>query len=377
MSAKFYKSVKKKLPISAQNKANGTRSEESDFFKLTNNTLCLEDGTVFDGVSPIGQSLATSGEIVFNTGMSGYVESLTDPSYESQILVFTYPLIGNYGVRLADVESSKIQVRGVVMGHLDTTYNPKVADMSLPQWLKTQSIFVLSGVDTRSLTKYLRSQGTMQGTLGSRTYSTNQMKESRDKSQRIVKEYNRSATKKIILIDCGAKENILRSLLRRDYRIKRVSAGYDFTDEIYDGIVISNGPGDPTDYTETITIVGKAMTKNKPIFGICLGSQIMALAAGAQTYKLKFGHRGHNQPCIDIHNQHCYMTSQNHGYAVDEHSLPPDWEVQFRNLNDRSVEGIRHTSKPFFAVQFHPEASPGPTDTAWLFNRFDEHLHEI
>ena len=184
--------------------------------------------------------------------------------------------------------------------------------------------------------------------------------------------YNKEHSKKIVLVDCGAKDNILQSLLKMPVQVIRVPAGYDFTDEDYDGVVYSNGPGDPTDYQPTIDIARKVIAGNKPVFGICLGNQIMALAAGATTYKLPFGHRGHNQPCMEIKSKRCYITSQNHGYAIDEKSLPKTWAVSFRNLNDNSVEGIQHKTKPFFSVQFHPEACPGPTDTAWLFEKFGE-----
>lgn len=366
--------MKNNLPISVQNNVNGNRSEKSVFFTFTSNALCLEDGTIFYGISPKEQQSVTAGEVVFTTGMTGYVESLTDPSYKGQILVFTYPLIGNYGVQLQNVESSRIQVGGVIINHLDESQNSMNADVSLLHWLKAQSIPILAQVDTRSLTKHLRSRGTMHGIVGSRTYTPHMIFTDSDTQLSSVKKYNPKGAKKIILVDCGVKENIVRLLVQRDYQVTRVPAQYDFANELYDGIVLSNGPGDPTDYTKTIASVKNSLSKGKPIFGICLGSQIMALAAGAQTYKLKFGHRGHNQPCIDLQNQSCYMTSQNHGYAINDGSLTSDWEVNFRNLNDNSVEGIRHKTKPFFAVQFHPEASPGPTDTTWLFNRFNELL---
>jgi carbamoyl-phosphate synthase small subunit len=186
--------------------------------------------------------------------------------------------------------------------------------------------------------------------------------------------YNKKNKKRVILVDCGAKENILRSLLKLPVQVLRVPLDYDYSAEAFDGVVISNGPGDPTDYKTTVAITKKVLNGNKPVFGICLGNQIIALAAGAKTFKLAYGHRGHNQPCIELPSEHCYITSQNHGYAVDEKSLPKNWSVSFRNLNDNSVEGIMHKSKPFFAVQFHPEASPGPTDTGWLFERFNQAL---
>lgn len=334
--------------------------------------LHLNDGKVFTGDVPLWQTENYSGEVVFNTGMTGYVESLTDPSYAGQILVFTYPLIGNYGVDLEVAESSKIQVSGVVVSEVASHYSHAQADRSFLDWLQSQDVPILTGVDTRALTKYLRTRGTMAGTIGHEGASGLELKlpsttfVSIDTSM----SYNAEKTKKIILVDCGTKENIARSLAGLDVHVKRVPLDYDYTQEVYDGVVISNGPGDPTDYVKTIEIARKAMKIGKPLFGICLGNQIMALAAGAQTYKLKYGHRGHNQPCIDVYTERCYITSQNHGYAINEATLPRGWSVSFRNLNDDSVEGIQHVSKPFFSVQFHPEACPGPTDTAWLFERF-------
>ena len=178
----------------------------------------------------------------------------------------------------------------------------------------------------------------------------------------------------MVLVDCGAKENIFRELMKLPVRVRRVPANYDYTTETYDAVLLSNGPGDPTNYQPTIDVAKKAIKLGKPIFGICLGSQIMGLAAGAKTYKLPFGHRGHNQPCMELATQRCYITSQNHGYALNEKTLPVGWRVSFRNLNDNSIEGIEHMSKPFFSVQFHPEACPGPTDTAWLFEKFSKSL---
>lgn len=301
--------------------------------------------------------------------MTGYVESLTDPSYANQILVFTFPLIGNYGVQLTQTESHKIQVAGVVVSEAAVNFSHSQAGSSLLQWLHNQAVPILTGVDTRALTKHLRSRGTMIGAIGQKPPATI----GASIASAIVDKptvYNHHYKKTVILVDCGAKGNILRSLLDLPVRVMVVPHDYDYTTEDYDGVLISNGPGDPTDYQATIQIAAKAMKRDKPVFGICLGTQIMALAAGAKTYKLLFGHRGHNQPCMELDSQKCFITSQNHGYAIDEKTLPVNWKVSFRNLNDNSIEGIAHKTKPFFAVQFHPEACPGPTDTRWLFERF-------
>lgn len=341
----------------------------ADFF--VPGIITLRDGTVFDGMVPDGQDGMRSGEVVFNTGMTGYVESLTDPSYHNQILVFTYPLIGNYGVNIQDGESEKIQVSGVVVSELAMNWSHAGSDRSLLTWLKEQDIPVITGVDTRALTKHLRVHGTIPGAISRDTVKPGDIKV--DQSFVTIDKptlYGKQDAKKVILVDCGAKENIVRSLLDMNVQIQRVPYDYDYSHEEYDGVLLSNGPGDPTDYAVTIEIAKKALANEKPIFGICLGSQILGLAAGATTYKLPFGHRGHNQPCLNDQQGRAYITSQNHGYALDEKTLPSGWRVSFRNLNDGSVEGIEHVNKPFFAVQFHPEAAPGPTDTAWLFERF-------
>jgi carbamoyl-phosphate synthase small subunit len=363
------------LVVSKNSKERSNRSERSDFLINKPSQLYLQDGAVFDGLAPDWQQGEYPGEVVFNTGMTGYVESLTDPSYANQILVFTYPMIGNYGVQIKDAESDKIQVAGVIVSELARAGSHADSAMSLLQWLHSQDIPVLSGVDTRALTKHLRSKGTMLGSISGHPVKLSGIKlvaQAAVLSRPII--YNKKFAKKIILVDCGAKENILRSLLKLSVQVKRVPVDYDYTNEAYDGVVLSNGPGDPTDYQPTIAITRKALSSNKPVFGICLGSQVMALAAGAKTYKLPYGHRGHNQPCMEIESQRCYITSQNHGYAIEEASLPKNWSAWFRNLNDKSIEGIKHNTKPFFSVQFHPEASPGPTDTAWLFERFKEAL---
>jgi carbamoyl-phosphate synthase small subunit len=338
--------------------------------------LILETGEVFHGQSPAKLQEMHFGEVVFNTGMVGYVESLTDPSYAGQILVFTYPLIGNYGVSSeSDWESKKIHVKGVVMSELAPFYSSHSAHRSLSDWLQQQNIPHLIGVDTRAVTKRLRNQGVIPGAIAPGSNKPHQfeqfekidwVKEVSIKEPRLYG----SGEKLIIVVDCGIKENIIRSLLEYPVKLKRVPYDYDFTNETYDGVFISNGPGDPMHCQKTISILKKSMSLKKPIFGICLGTQLMALAVGAKTYKLPFGHRSHNQPCLQNGTDRAYLTSQNHSYAVDENTLPSDWKVAFRNLNDQSVEGIEHETLPFFSVQFHPEAAPGPMDTMWLFDKF-------
>ena len=298
--------------------------------------------------------------------MTGYVESLTDPSYSGQILVFTYPLIGNYGVSDKSTwESEKIHATGVVVSEASEVF---------ARWLDSQGVPFITSVDTRALTKYLRSRGTMLGAITNHG-SWNMKQNFKTPFVSIPKPilYNTQYKQTIILVDCGMKMNILRELMKLNFMIKRVPMSYDYSNEDFAGVVLSNGPGDPADYTETIRVTRNVYRQNKPMMGICLGSQIMGLAAGAKTYKLKFGHRGHNQP-VQMDDGKCFVTSQNHGYAVDEKKLPKDWYVNFRNLNDNSVEGVAHKTKPFFSVQFHPEACPGPTDTRWLFKKFHELL---
>lgn len=368
--------MQRKLEIAVEDHEKPTRrSSWGDFFVPRTGWLTLADGTVFHGTTPKQQTTSLLGEVVFNTGMTGYVESLSDPSYAGQILVFTYPLMGNYGVDLRQLESVKIQASGVVMSEVTTGWSYAKADRSLVEWLQQQDVPFITDVDTRALTKHLRESGTMIGAIGTKPVNLKNVKlEKKLVSIPAPVIYNKSHRKKVILVDCGAKENIVRSLCGFPIQVKRVPFNYDYTKEDYNGVVFSNGPGDPTDYGETIAIAKKAIKIGKPLFGICLGNQILALAAGAKTYKLKYGHRGHNQPCLEVNTKHAYITSQNHGYAIDGDSLPRGWRVSFANLNDGSVEGIEHISKPFFSVQFHPEANPGPTDTKELFERFYKKL---
>lgn len=342
--------------------------------------IVLENGAVFPGLSPAWQTGTFYGEVVFTTGMTGYPESLTDPSYAGQILTFTYPLIGNYGVPSPDKwESSKIHARGVIVSEACYHWSHHAGLHSLEEWLKRQKIPLICGVDTRALTKMLRSAGTMLGAITSETKKRLNFLDPNEEDLvahvSIPKKTSyQNGKKTVVAVDCGMKENIIRSLTNQQITVHRVPHDYDYTNDSYDGVFISNGPGDPIKCHKTIDILRKAMQKDKPIFGICLGTQLMALASGAKTYKLPYGHRGQNQPCIDSQTKKCYITSQNHGFAVDENSLSKDWKVSFRNLNDGSVEGIAHHSKPFFAVQFHPEATPGPTDTLWLFEKFTKNL---
>jgi len=344
--------------------------------------LVLEDGSAFTG-EVFGSPTSVAGEVVFNTGMVGYPECFTDPSYEGQILVLTYPLIGNYGVPPtgprnaqleSDFESGRVHIAGLVVSEHSKDFNHWHSDSNLDTWLRANGVPGLSGVDTRQLTQILRECGSTLGKIVVSEQDVELVDPNRENlvarvSQKQPKEYGEGA-KRVLLIDCGCKHNIIRSLLKRDVRVLAVPWDWDFSKENYDGILISNGPGDPKMCELTIGRIERALRDETPVFGICLGSQILALAAGADTYKLKYGHRSQNQPCILVGSKRCYITSQNHGYAVDEKTLPPDWDPWFFNANDGTNEGIRHRTKPFVSVQFHPEASPGPLDTGFLFDQF-------
>ena len=344
--------------------------------------LILEDGTLFQGHS-FGYSRPVAGEVVFNTGMVGYPEAMTDPSYRGQILVLTYPLIGNYGVPgngshhgylSAQFESNLFQIAGLIVSEVAGQHNHWNAHQSLGQWLKEHRIPALSGIDTRALTKRLREKGSMLGKICAQDNEIDFYDPNQDNlvSQVSIKEPEiyQGRGKTVIVIDCGCKHGILRNLIHRDLNVIRVPWDYDFLDERFDGVLISNGPGDPKMCTNTISVVQRVMAKDYPVCGICLGNQILALAAGADTYKLKFGHRSQNQPCVRVGTQQCFITSQNHGYAVSDRKLPTAWDPWFVNANDQTNEGVRHRTQPFFSVQFHPEATPGPVDTNFIFDEF-------
>ena len=343
--------------------------------------LILEDGSIFSGVS-FGSNRCTAGEVVFNTGMVGYPETLTDPSYKGQIVVLTYPLIGNYGVPGTErqdglfqyFESENIQIDGLVVQDYSEHFSHWNAKKSLSAWLQEYDIPAIYGVDTRQLTKKLRMKGTLLGKIVQR----NVRKSFEDPNKKnlavevSIKEpitYLRGDST-VLLVDCGTKNSLIKAFLQRGFTVKRVPWDYDFSAENVDGIILSNGPGDPKKCKETIKHVASFLSRDTPILGICLGSQILALAAGADTYKLKYGHRSQNQPCQEVGTSRCYITPQNHGFAVDADTLPTDWREWFYNRNDQTNEGIKHISKPFFGAQFHPEASPGPDDTEFLFDMF-------
>jgi carbamoyl-phosphate synthase small subunit len=366
--------------------------------------LVLEDGTVFSG-SGFGYPCEVSGEVVFNTGMVGYTETLTDPSYSGQILIQTYPLIGNYGVPPYSMvngcgvplnfESDKIQVSGYAV-HSQTKHPSHWAsEKTLDQWLIEQKIPAIEGIDTRELTKKLRMRGTMLGILKvSDSIDVDEIKQKlkavQDPNQiDLVKEvtiekpifYKGQSSPVVVVIDCGCKFGILRNLLARNINVVRVPYNYS-AEKIFDlnpdGVVISNGPGDPKKCVDTIEATKEFLETAMPVMGICLGNQILALAAGADTYKLKFGHRGQNHPVLDLFTKKCYITSQNHGFSIDSNSLDrSDFDIWFVNANDKTIEGIKHRSKPIFGVQFHPEASPGPYETGFLFHQFIKEVEKF
>lgn len=335
---------------------------------------------------PFGHSSSRAGEVVFNTGMVGYPEALTDPSYSGQILTLTYPLIGNYGIPAeqrvenldAAFESDKVQIAGLIIAEYPGNHYHWSATKSLDQWLSEHRVPAIAGIDTRALTIHLRDKGSM---LGKILLNDDELPFQNPNEENLVAAVSipdpvvyEGGDKHIVVVDGGCKHSILRSLLKRGATVIRVPWDYDFLDERFDGVLISNGPGNPKQCSKTISNVERAMSLGRPIFGLCLGHQILSLAAGADTYKLKFGHRGQNQPCSAVGTNRCYITSQNHGYAVDDSKLPQGWEPWFTNANDGSNEGIRHQTRSFMSVQFHPEAAPGPVDTNFLFDRFVELL---
>lgn len=350
--------------------------------------LELEDGTCFRGYS-FGFEGATSGEVVFNTAMTGYPESLTDPSYEGQILVTTFPLLGNYGVPPQDdaantlsryYEGDRIHCRAIIAQDYSVHHSHWLAQESLSQWLINEKVCGICGIDTRALTKHLRECGSMLGRITVEGCEPVDFYDPNKENLIALTSCTEVATylpdtpcdtpKTVVLVDCGVKHNIVRCLTRRGVKVVRVPWDYDFNTIDYDGLFISNGPGNP-DFAEiTVEHLRRALEKGKPICGICMGNQLMALAAGAKTFKLKYGHRSHNQPVKLAGSERCFVTSQNHGFAVDTDTLPDDWEALYINLNDGTNEGIRHKSKPFFSAQFHPEASSGPKDTEFIFDQF-------
>ena len=353
---------------------------------MRNVTLVLEDGTKFHGKS-FGYEQPVAGEVVFNTAMMGYPESLTDPSYAGQLMTLTYPLVGNYGVPAFTVEpngiatymeSDKIYAKAIIVADYSEEYSHWNAVESLGDWLKREHVPGITGIDTRELTKVLRENGVMMGKILFDDEPDNIPEAHYDGvnfvdqvSCKTIIRYNEGADKKVVLVDCGVKNNIIRCLIRRGVEVIRVPWNYDFTNMQYDGIFLANGPGDPDTCSATVEIIRKAMSaSDKPICGICMGNQLLAKAGGATIYKLKYGHRSHNQPVRMVGTNNCYITSQNHGYAVDARTLGDDWEELFVNMNDGSNEGIRHKSKPWFSSQFHPEACSGPTDTEFMFDKF-------
>ena len=347
-------------------------------------TLKLENGMEFRGYS-FGYAGPCDGEVVFSTAMVGYPESLTDPSYSGQILCVTYPLVGNYGVPAdgedefgisRNFESDRIHVRGLLISDYSFEYSHWKAVKSLDEWLKEQKIPGIYGIDTRELTKILREHGSMLGIIVPDGFTRDFPIEDPNLVNQVAivscKEVIRygKGDKKIVLVDCGVKNNILRCLIRRGVEVIRVPWDYNFNTLEYDGLFISNGPGNPALCDKTVGHIRQAMKSDRPIFGICMGNQLLCVAGGASTYKLKYGHRSHNQPVRMVGTNRCFITSQNHGFAVDNRTLGEDWEPLFVNMNDGTNEGIRHKSRPFFSAQFHPEATSGPTDTEFLFDEF-------
>lgn len=358
-------------------------------YELKKAILALEDGTIFEGEN-FGADGEVIGEVVFNTGMTGYQEVLTDPSYSGQIVTMTYPLIGNYGVNPDDVESSKPQVRGFIVREICTAPSNWRTTETLNEYLVRNNIIGIQGIDTRALTRILREKGTMKGMISTKDRFEFREKEKDIKGYEIKNPVDEVTTLKVkiiegtgytvALIDLGVKLNIIRSLQKRNCKVIVLPANSSANEIMKynpDGVVFSNGPGDPKDCAVVIETI-KELYGKIPMMGICLGHQIMALAAGADTGRLKYGHRGCNHPVKDIDKDLTYITSQNHGYTILESSLNNKrMVVSHRNMNDDTIEGMKYLDAPVFTVQFHPEASPGPNDNAYLFDEFMEMIKQF
>ncbi len=353
---------------------------------MKNVTLVLEDGTKFHGKS-FGYDAPVAGEVVFNTAMMGYPESLTDPSYAGQLMTLTYPLVGNYGVPPFSIEentlatfmeSDKIYASAIIVADYSEQYSHWNAVESLADWLKREHVPGITGIDTRQLTKVLREHGVMMGKIifdddpdNIPTAEYEGVNWVDHVSCKEIIRYNEGVGKKVVLVDCGVKNNIIRCLINRGVEVIRVPWNYDYTGMDFDGLFLGNGPGDPDMCEDAVSIIRKQMSESrKPICGICMGNQLLAKAGGATIYKLKYGHRSHNQPVREVGTNRCYVTSQNHGYAVDAKTLGNEWRELFVNMNDGSNEGICHKENPWFTSQFHPEACSGPIDTEFMFDRF-------
>ena len=357
---------------------------------MRNVTLVLQDGTKFHGKS-FGYDAPVAGEVVFNTAMMGYPESLTDPSYAGQLVTLTFPLVGNYGVPPFTfgpeglptfMESDHIHASAIIVSDYSEQYSHWNANESLAEWLKREHVPGITGIDTRELTKVLREHGVMMGQIIFDDEPNNIPQAQyegvnfvdRVSCKEIIR-YNEGAGKRVVLVDCGVKANIIRNLIERGLEVVRVPWNYDYTEMEFDGLFLGNGPGDPDLCQDAVNILRQQMSKSrKPICGICMGNQLMAKAGGANIYKLKYGHRSHNQPVRMVGTDKCYITSQNHGYAVDASTLDKDWSELFVNMNDGSNEGVRHNTNPWFTSQFHPEACSGPVDTLFMFDLFVEKL---
>lgn len=357
---------------------------------MRNVTLVLQDGTKFHGKS-FGYDAPVAGEVVFNTAMMGYPESLTDPSYAGQLVTLTFPLVGNYGVPPFTygpeglptfMESDHIHASAIIVSDYSEQYSHWNANESLAEWLKREHVPGITGIDTRELTKVLREHGVMMGQIIFDDEPENIPQAQyegvnfvdRVSCKEIIR-YNEGAGKRVVLVDCGVKANIIRNLIERGLEVVRVPWNYDYTGMEFDGLFLGNGPGDPDLCQDAVNILRQQMSKSrKPICGICMGNQLMAKAGGANIYKLKYGHRSHNQPVRMVGTDKCYITSQNHGYAVDASTLDKDWSELFVNMNDGSNEGVRHNTNPWFTSQFHPEACSGPVDTLFMFDLFVEKL---